>query len=356
MLNPPKIVAVTGACGYIGTCLLLQLETNFNIGKIVAFDRDPLPFPIHNISFYRRDLTGGKQSEKKDGKNRNALQPDGNALRGEKTEKKEEEPPLKDILRQNRVETLVHLASAYSHTSTRQDWAEESRQDAIIQESVIDACRNGGIKHAIFLSSHTVYGAFVDNPIPVAETSPIRSRPGDSLGFASSLADMSLQEFRNSELQKESDGIKVTILRACPVLGYSDDHQRAERVFPSRFLGTAEDPPYQFLHEVDMARVLEEVIQQEADGIFNVAGEGVVFLRELAETTRRKLTRLPLFLANAADWLSVKKGEPGSGNWNLHTTRYPIIMNTGKIRQALNYRFGYSSMEALNAFVNYNGL
>ena len=31
-------------------------------------------------------------------------------------------------------------------------------------------------------------------------------------------------------------------------------------------------------------------------------------------------------------------------------------MSTGKIKQALNYRFGYTSLEALNAFVNYNGL
>ena len=346
MQKPPKIVAVTGASGYIGTRLLLQLETNLDVGKIVAFDRKPLPFPIHNISFYQHDLSGPKPKDDD--------QPD--QRENSPAEQRKEEPPLADILRRHRVETLVHLASAYTHTSTMQDWANETEEDVRILDSITDSCRNAGIKHAIFLTSHTVYGAFADNPIPVTESSPIRSRPGDSLGQASCVADLSLQDFRNSELAREGNGIKVTILRTSPVLGYSDNHQRVERIFPYRFLGAGEDPPYQFIHEVDIASLLEEVIQQETDGIFNVAGEGVVFLSELADITRRKLTQLPSFLAYAADWISAKLNESGSGNWNLHTTRYPIIMSTGKIKQALNYRFGYTSMEALNAFVNYNGL
>ena len=323
MQKPPKIVAVTGASGYIGTRLLLQLETNLNVGKIVAFDRKPLPFPIHNISFHQVDVS----------------------------------EPIHALLRRHRVETLVHLASAYTHTSTSQDWANETREDVNILESIQEACLEAGVKQAIFLSSHTVYGAFADNPVPVNESYPTRTRPGDFLGLASCIADLSMQDFRNKELTKgEGNGVKVAILRTCPVLGYSDDHQRVERIFPYRFLGAGDDPPFQFIHEVDMARLLEEVIQREAEGIFNVAGEGVVFLRELADITRRKLTQLPMFVAYPMDWMSSKLGEPGSGNWNLHTTRYPIIMSTGKIKQALNYRFGYTSMEALNAFVNYNGL
>ena len=159
-----------------------------------------------------------------------------------------------------------------------------------------------------------------------------------------------------SDSEAERKRMKVAILRTCPVLGYSDDRMRVERIFPYRFWGAGENPPYQFLHEVDMARLLEEVIQQEADGVYNVAGEGVVFLKELSEVTRRKLTQLPPPLAHLMDWVGAKRGLPNTGTWNLHTTRYPIIMGTGKIKQTLNFRFGYTSLEALNAFVNYNGL
>ena len=348
MQRRPKVVAITGAAGYIGSRLLLQLESNFNIGKIIAFDRKPLPYPIHNISFHQRDLVPVEDKPA-----------DNDDDQRDRTRNKKEDliPPLGDVLRQHRVETLVHLASAYTHTSTYQDWARETLEDINILEATLDACVASGIRHAIFLSSHTVYGAFADNPIPLTEAAAIRTRPGDFLGQASFNADEDLLEFRLRHLGTgEERPIKVTILRTCPVLGYSDDHQRVERIFPYRFWGAGDNPPFQFLHEVDLAELLEEVIEQEAEGVYNVAGEGVVFLKELADITNRKLTQLPPFLAYPAEWLSTKRKLPGTGNWNLHTTRYPVIMSTGKIKQTLNFRFGYTSMEALNAFVNYNGL
>ena len=323
MQKHPKVVAVTGAAGYIGTRLLLQLESNLNVGRLVAFDKDPLPFPIHNISFHQVDIS----------------------------------QDITSYLVRHQVETLVHLASAYSHTSTYQDWPRESAEDLDILDSIQNACVAAGVKHTIFLSSHTVYGAYEDNPIPLTESSPLRTRPGDFLGQASCNADLAMLEFRGKYLYEGEDRrIKVAILRSCPVLGYSDDHQRVERIFPYRFWGASENPPYQFLHEVDMARLLEEVIQQESDGVYNVAGEGVVFLKELSEVTRRKLTQLPPPLAYPIDWISSKRGLPNTGYWNLHTTRYPIIMGTGKVKQTLDFRFGYTSLDALNAFVNYNGL
>ena len=347
MQRRPKVVAITGASGYIGSRLLRQLESNFNVGKIVAFDKRPLPYPIHNISFYQRDLAPlDVRVEDEDGER--------NAARSRQLRR---DTGVEDILRQHRVETLVHLVSVFSHTSTYQNWERETRQDLAILDSVMDACVEAGVKHVIYLSSHTVYGAFPDNPIPFTEASATRTRPGDSLGQASFNADESMLEFLADHREGgEKKPMKVTILRTCPVLGYSDDHRRVERIFPYRFWGAGGNPPYQFLHEVDLAELLEDVIEQEAEGVFNVAGEGVVFLRELADITNRKLTQLPPFLASPADWLSSKRKQPITGNWNLHLTRHPIIMSTGKIKQTLNFRFEYTSMEALNAFVNYNGL
>ena len=347
MQRRPKTVAITGAAGYIGSRLLLQLESNFNIGKIVAFDRMPLPYPIHNISFYQRDLTPPEFEVEEEDEEQDASRP--RPLR--------KDTGLINILRQHRVDTLVHLVSAFSHTSTYQNWGRESRQDTAILDSIQDACVEAGVKHIIYLSSHTVYGAFPDNPIPLTEAAALRTRGGDFLGQVSYNADASMLEFLAGHLEGgEKRPIKVTILRTCPVLGYSDDHQRAELIFPRRFWGAGDNPPYQFLHEVDLAELLEQVIEREASGVFNVAGEGVVFLKELADITNRKLTQLPPFLACLADWISSKRKQPSTGNWNLHTTRYPIIMGTGKVKRELDFRFSYTSMEALNAFVNYNGL
>ena len=353
--KPPKVVAVTGASGYIGTRLLMQLETNLNVGKIVAFDQKPLPYPIHNISFYQRDLC--PPSDPDDKPSDEDERPRFWKKKKAPKEKPKEIPSIEPILRQHRVETLVHLACTYSHTDTYQDWATES-QDNLNMLSFIQECITAaGVKHVIFLSSHRVYGAYPNSPIPIGETAALHGWAGDFLGQASFLSDLSMVEFKAKQDQEPGgSGTKVTVLRACPVLGFSDDHFRAEHVFPYHFLGAGENPPFQFIHEVDLANLLEEIIQRERDGVFNVAGEGVVFLEELAEITRRRLTQLPSFMAYPAAWVSARMGRSGLGNWNLDTSRYPIIMNTGRIKQVLDYRFRYSSLDALNAFVNYNGL
>ena len=347
MTSPTKVVAVTGACGYIGTRLLMQLETNPNIGEIVAFDQKPLPYPIHNISFYQRGLVPPKPLVKPGTKKQDE----------DETIEWDESKSIAPLLRKHGVHTLVHLACAYSHADVYQDWAEESKDNLVLLDWVQRSCAAAGVNHVIFLSSHRVYGTYADNPVPIGETAELRARTGDSLGHASFSADLLMQDFKNEQdAIKDGPSTKVTILRACPVLGYSDDHFRAEHVFPYHFLGAGENPPFQFLHEVDLALLLEKVIQREQDGIFNVAGEGVVFMTELADTTRRKLTQLPALLAHPAAWMSARLGKSGLGNWNLNTSRYPIIMSTGNFKQTLDFRFGYTSMEALNAFVNYNGL
>ncbi len=51
------VVAVTGASGYIGTSLLQNLEEEGAQRKLVAIDINPLPFPIHNITVHRQDVT-----------------------------------------------------------------------------------------------------------------------------------------------------------------------------------------------------------------------------------------------------------------------------------------------------------
>ena len=57
MTTPAQTVAVTGASGYIGACLLRHLEEKEEINKLVAIDSRPLPFPFHNVAAFRRDVT-----------------------------------------------------------------------------------------------------------------------------------------------------------------------------------------------------------------------------------------------------------------------------------------------------------
>ena len=117
------------------------------------------------------------------------------------------------------------------------------------------------------------------------------------------------------------------------------------------------NPPLQFVYDADLARVLALVIRQEIPGVFNVAGDGVVYYRELAKMIKSKLINLPPFMAYPLAQMS----------WDFHVQRdatagaldlirWPMLMSTGKLHQATGYRFWHTSLEALTAFANSNYL
>ena len=130
----------------------------------------------------------------------------------------------------------------------------------------------------------------------------------------------------------------------------------AQSFFKSWFLAVEnQNPPLQFVYENDLARVVDIVIQRGIEGVFNVAGDGVVLYREVAESIERRIVRIASSVAAAVLRLS----------WNLgfqrNTTapvfdmaRYPVVVSTGTLKQATGYRFWHTSMDALNAYAGAN--
>ncbi len=314
MPGEPKVVAITGSSGYIGTRLLQQLEAVGGPGRLVAFDLNPLPFPIHNIRAYQQDVT----------------ELDGS------------------LLRRQRVNTLVHLACVNRAALTHRERLQVSARNAAALEGTLKAVQAGRVKHLIYLSSHRVYGAFADNPIPLTEDWPARCLESTPAGFPNLQPDRIL-----TALAEAGANLTITVLRTCPVLGPSADLATGRAFIPFRLPGQGANLPFQILHEDDLVQVLIEFIHREEAGVFNIAGEGVVFLRELAETTHGKLSLGPGFLTRPLASLSRQAaGFPATAVMDLDAARYPIIMSIGKLKQTLGYRFRYTSLDALRSFAN----
>ncbi|MBC8280622.1 MAG: NAD-dependent epimerase/dehydratase family protein [Chloroflexi bacterium] len=315
MAQQGKVVAVTGASGYIGTKLLERLEREPGLRKVVAFDINPLRVPIHNIAFYRKNVS----------------------------------EPIDDELNDQDATTVVHLAFNPNRGVSRRE------EDAIREEnvetlrSVMASCARTRVGHLIYLSSHTVYGAHSDNPIPISDDAPMRPSADDSNALDKQQCELLLQEFA----QAQSD-IKITILRSCTVLGNGTDNSAVDAYFRPWLFGlTAYNPPIQFVYDDDLARVMSIFIQREIPGIFNVAGDGIVHYREMAKIIKSKMISLPPFLAYPLVQLSrglhlQREATPK----HLDQVRWPILMSTGKLHQATGYRFYHTALESLTAFAN----
>ena len=310
-----RVVAVTGAAGYVGSRLLQKLEEQGEHRKLVAFDTKPLAFPVHNVAAYRKDVT----------------------------------EPIDDTLSHHRVTTLVHLAFNAKRGRNRREVAATRESNLNMLKSVLESCARARVGHLVYVSSHTVYGPHPDNPVPLSENAPLRPLADFPYGYDKYLSEELIQGF-----SEQHPDIKVTILRCCVVLGPNAEDPIAKAFFRPVLLGVLDyNPPLQFLYEDDLSRVVSIIIGERLPGVFNVAGEGVVFYSELAKIIRSKLVSLPAIvaypLANLSWDLGIQRDATASG---LDFVRYPMVLDSGKLRLATSYRFWHTSLETLTSFAN----
>ncbi|MCE9622457.1 MAG: NAD-dependent epimerase/dehydratase family protein [Actinomycetia bacterium] len=126
------------------------------------------------------------------------------------------------------------------------------------------------LRHVVLVSSAMVYGAWENNPVPLTEEALLR--PDVEFAFARQLgaAEQLVDAWR-----REGAGRTATVLR--PAIGMAaDDTSRLAAALAAgmgqRF-GTA-DPPAQFLHLDDLAAAVLLAVEQQLDGVFNVAPDG----------------------------------------------------------------------------------
>ena len=314
MAEHPRVVAVTGAAGYVGSRLLQELEQEENLAKVVAIDIRPLRRPVHNILAKRVDVTH----------------------------------PLDDIFHDLRVDTVVHLAFSFPSGRNRRQLETTREANLAGLGNVLRSCRLARVRNVIYLSSHTVYGPHKDNPVPITEDTPVR--PLTEFAYSH---DKALMENLAQEFARETPEVNLTVLRSCVVLGPEAENRVAQAFFKPVLLGVlGYDPPWQFVHEDDLASLLVSLVMHPHPGVFNVAGNGVVRYSRIARLAQRRMVRLPPNLAYAVTqltWsLGLQRESPARG---LDFVRYPIVLSTGRLKKETGFHFQYASEEALTSFL-----
>lgn len=315
MSDRPKAVAVTGAAGYVGSRLIEQLAEVEELETVLAVDAKPLRRPVHNIKAARLDVA----------------------------------QPLDSILHDLRIDTVVHLAFLYPQLPEHGTADVVPPTNLNVLRSVLDSCRSARVANFVYLSSHTVYGPCRENPVPIIEDQPLN--PLEDFPYA-------LDKARSEELianfAATTPQVGITVLRSCVALGPTAGNRAASSLFRGTLLGVwGEDPPWQFIHEDDLASVLALAVTKPKPGTYNVAGHGVVPYTELARSTGATLLKLSPSLAYTATHLSWKFGlqkeAPARG---LDFVRYPMVLSTGRVRKEMGFHPRYSSREALSEFIS----
>jgi UDP-glucose 4-epimerase len=185
---------------------------------------------------------------------------------------------LRRVVEAAEIDTVVDTRLVVDSAVTTSAKAHEN--NVIGTMNILAACSgpNSPVRKVVFKSSAHFYGCEQDDPAFFDETMRRPHPPRTPIERDIVEAEASLSEFaeRNPEAT-------VTVLRFANVLGPSVRTSHISLFsLPAVPMILGFDPRYQFVHEDDVGHALEHAVKQRVPGVFNVAGDGVLALSEVA--------------------------------------------------------------------------
>lgn len=227
---PGEVVAVTGASGPLGRRVVQLLLADASVREVVALDRQPGRARDPRVTAHQVELATAD---------------------------------LKPLL--EGAATVLHLAQADGPEAATPGAAHTG--DGAIAHRVLDAAASVGVRHAVLLSSATVYGAWANNPVPLTEEAPLRPNPGVTLASEKAELERTAAEWRH-----DHPGATVAVLRPTTTVVPEGNGWLARALARSSALPVAaDDPPAQFLDVDDLATAVDLARRARIDGARNVA-------------------------------------------------------------------------------------
>jgi UDP-glucose 4-epimerase len=300
---------ITGGSGYIGGRLIEALSQREETDKIIDVDLRP-PTRIHpKTEFAHGDVRDGKE--------------------------------IRQLLERHEIDVLVHLAFILNPI---RDEARMYDVDVNGTHATLWAASDAGTEQVLVATSASAYGAFPDNPKPIAEDWPVRGAPDFSYARHKAEADRVCQLWAADHPDRV-----MTIVRPTIVFGPNVDNYIVRGFQNNPFMPILDghDEEFQLVHEDDVASALIALLDGRREGAFNLAGDGTLTWRRAAELIGKKAREVSLRNMkrfNAAMWkLHVPRTESPPGN--LDFLRYPWVVSTEKLKAETDWQPRFDALE-----------
>ena len=254
-------------------------------------------------------------------------------------------PGLAQVLREHRIDTVVHLASIVT-PGKDSNRALEYDVDVNGTRNVLTACVEQGVKHVIVSSSGAAYGYHADNPDWLQEHHALRGNPAFAYSDHKRLVEEMLAEWR-----EKYPRLAQTVLRIGTILGERVDNQITALFEKPRLLAVrGSDSPFVFIWDQDVTGAVMHALDGAAPGCYNLAGDGALSIHDIASRLGKRTLNLPAGLLRSALWVGSSLGISRYGPEQLDFLRYrPVLLNTALKQWCYVPR--KTSAQAFEAFV-----
>jgi nucleoside-diphosphate-sugar epimerase len=315
-------VAVTGPTGELGRSFIRTLERSSEVERIVGMARRPFDPAAH----------GWKRTEYRRG----------------------------DVLDRASVERLVEGADVVVHLAfiVLKAGAETRHVNVEGSRNVFEATVAAGARRLVYSSSVAAYG--------FAEVDGLLTEDVPALGHARHPYSAHKAEVEAVLADALEGGeTEAWVLRACIVAGPDAQALVEQARWPDRLpgplgalagaVGVLPDPgvPFQLVHHDDVATALRAgVLGRGEPGAYNIAADGQVTMRDLADAIGYRTVPMPrLAVDAAAEAVARLPFLPEEAAW-VEALRRPVLMDTSKARRLLSWRPRYDAKDTLRLTVS----
>ncbi len=254
-------------------------------------------------------------------------------------------PAIADLLARHQIDTVVHLASIVTPgRNSRRDF--EYDVDVNGTRNVLQACVQHGVRRIIVSSSGAAYGYHADNPAWLTEDMPVRGNEVFAYAHHKRLVEEMLADYR-----ARHPALEQVVLRIGTILGATVHNQITDLFEKPRLLAIAgSESPFVFIWDQDVVAIIVRAIDDGPAGIYNVAGDGALTLREIAARLGKRRLVLPAWLLQGALAMLKPLGLTQYGPEQLDFLRYrPVLLNT-RLKTVFGYTPHYTSAEVFELY------
>ncbi len=316
-------VLITGAAGFIGRRLLRLLHDEHPQLQVIATARrkpelDLLDQPGSNVRFMSLDVRSVEAI---------------------------------DLLRQQKVDTVVHLASVVT-PGPGMDRHTMHDIDVGGTRNMLEASVAADVKKFIVTTSAASYGYHADNPVPLTENDALRGNTEFAYSDHKRQVEDLLADFRDKHPE-----LSQLVFRPGFILGPDCENQITALFNKPVILGIrGSETPFTIIWDEDVARCIARGIVTDKTGIYNQAGDGVVTFPEMAQMLGKPFVAVPVSVVKSALWLFKRLGVSQYGPEQVNFLRYRPVLSNRALKEDFGYTPGRTSLECFLEYTRGRGL
>jgi len=244
------------------------------------------------------------------------------------------------------VHTVVHLAAVVS-PGRKPDRELEYAVDVLGTRNVLQCCLRAGVCKIIVTSSGAAYGYHADNPEWLDEKDALRGNPEFAYSDHKRQVEEMLERWR-----REHPELQQLILRPGTILGETVRNQITDLFDGKAVIGLrGVDSPFVLIWDQDVVGCVVQGVLTDATGIFNLAGDGVLTLRQMAAQLGKPYRPLPIGPVRGALWLMKKLGRTQYGPEQVDFLRYRPVLSNRRLKEEFGYTPAKTTAEVFELFV-----